>query len=258
MVKHRGSMRQLREHIASIAGGLVDLVYPPVCLLCETELSVGALCHKCVQDFQPVHPPFCDRCGEPISVGKIVCRRCEVGPGPAYDWAQAPFQYDGPMLRAIHRFKYDGKTALAEPLGLLLSQSLDVKTSLVDPDRDPGLPLFDLLIPVPLHGSRLRRRGFNQAERIALVVARERGLTLETNAIRRVRATRTQTAMSEAKRAANMRGAFHVADPGLIERKSILVIDDVLTSTNTAREVARTIAGAGATRVCVLALARSV
>ena len=255
---HTRRGRQLLNQLNSIGHGLLDLIYPPVCLVCGAELENGALCSSCTREFKPIQPPFCDRCGEPISVGRVVCKRCESGPGPSYDWAQAAFQYDGAVLRAVHCFKYDGKSALAEPLGLLLARSMDAKSPLLDPDRDAKLPSFDMLVPVPLHPGRLRRRGFNQAERIALVVARERSLCVETSAVIRVRRTRTQTARTQEMRSANVRGAFRVTDADLFVRKAVLIVDDVLTSTSTVRELARTISEAGASRVCVIALAQSV
>jgi len=248
----------LIDLLKSAANGLIDLIYPPVCLVCGEALESGALCGGCECQFKPITPPFCDRCGEPVSVGRIVCKRCESGPGPSYDWAQAAFQYDGSMLRAIHRFKYDGKSVLAERLGVLLAQSMDAKTSLQDTTRHTDLPAFDMLIPVPLHPSRLRRRGFNQAERLAHVIGRERKLLVVSNAVLRVRRTPTQTARSQEMRAANVRGAFRIVNPDLFVRKAVLIVDDVLTSTSTVRELARTISQAGASRVCVIALAQSV
>lgn len=246
------------SRLKTIGFGLLDLIYPPACLVCGADVAEGALCEACVGLFKPIVPPFCDRCGEPISVNRIICKRCEEGIVPAYDWSQAPFQYDGAVLRAIHRLKYESKAALAEPLGRLLAASLDTKTHLIDPDRDPKLPPFDLMIPVPLHTGRMRRRGFNQAERIAQVVATERNLRLAADVVKRVKRTPSQTALTHDERAANIRGAFRVIDPTQVEGKSVLIVDDVLTSTSTARELARVIAEEGCSRVCVLALARSV
>jgi ComF family protein len=248
----------MNVHLQAIGNGLVDLIYPRVCLVCGEDLDGGVLCAFCELQFKPINPPFCDRCGEPISVGRIVCKRCESGPGPAYDWSQAAYQYDGALLRAIHRFKYDGKSALAERLGVLLARSMDARTPLINAERDSGLPEFDMVVPVPLHPGRLRRRGFNQAERIALVLARERSLLMVSNGVRRVRRTPTQTARSLEMRTENVRRAFHIPNPDLFVRKSVLIVDDVLTSTSTVREVARVIAEAGASRVCVIALAQSV
>lgn len=257
------------ELLKKVGGVVVDLVYPQICLLCGVDIGCKAgapaavMCADCVATFQMIEPPYCDRCGEPIKANRVVCRRCEDGPAPAYDWSYAPYQYSGPLMRAVHRLKYDRKVPLAEPLGKLLANSLHTSNAgskhLYDTNRDANSPAWDLIVPVPLHSSRMRSRGFNQAEILARVVADSlEGVKLATNLVRRVKRTTTQTAMNPAMRLNNVRGAFQVVSPEQLELKSVLIIDDVLTSTSTARELARVIAVAGASRVAVLALARSI
>jgi ComF family protein len=159
------------------------------------------------------------------------------------------------MLKAIHRLKYDGRTALAPPLGKLLADALPMADALLD--GRPMASAFDMVIPVPLHPSRLKTRGFNQAELLAREVCAGTGWPLATHNLIRVKKTPTQTAMTMDERAANVRGAFALRDQGQLLHKQVLIVDDVLTSTSTAREIARVIAEAGAARVCVSALARS-
>lgn len=248
----------LRQQARTVGTGLLDLIYPPVCLVCGCELDAGALCAVCERDIDPILPPYCDRCGEPIAADRIVCRRCELGPEPAYAWAQAMGQYHGTLLKAIHRLKYDGKAALALPLGRLLARSLQTPSPLFDSRRSTDLPAFDRVVPIPLHPGRLRRRGFNQAERIARVVAEECSWELDAQGLRRVRRTPSQTALTVEERLANVRGAFAVKEPLRYAGKSVLIIDDVLTTTSTVREAARTVREAGASRIGILALARSV
>ena len=235
--------------------GLLDLLYPPVCLLCAARLEDGAMCADCQRQITPLPPPFCDRCGVSIRPDRTVCEPCENGNAPPFSWAQALSSYDGVLKTAIHLLKYNGKAALAEPLGLLLARSLDAPTYLIKP-RD-NRPAFDAVVPIPLHPARRRERGFNQAERIARVVARERNWRLDADGLRRVRRTRPQARMNTAEeRAANIRDAFAARSPRHFENQHVLLIDDVLTTTSTVKAAANAVRDAGATRICVLALAR--
>jgi ComF family protein len=185
---------------------------------------------------------------------EAVCVECLRGE-PPFAWSVAAGFYGGTLRRAIHLLKYHEKAALAEPLGVLLAQNLGEPSSALF-EKGGKEPQFDAVIPVPLHRSRLRARGFNQAERLARVVARERGWQLDTTALQRTKATRSQTTLSGEARRENMRGAFAVVMPQAVVGKSILLIDDVLTTTSTVAECARVLQEAGARRVCVATLAR--
>ncbi len=162
----------MRERLLNeTLNGLLDLIYPPVCLVCGARQEV-VFCAECRRAIRPVESPFCDRCGERVEAGRLVCPRCEEGPEPPFAWSQALGLYAGPLRRAIHRLKYEGRTALARPLGRLLAQSLERQNSpLIPPAHGDGSPAFDCVVPVPLHPSRLRERGFNQAEKIARELA---------------------------------------------------------------------------------------
>jgi ComF family protein len=244
--------------IQDVWNGLLDLVYPPVCLVCRQWIAAGALCEMCRQSVVPVLPPLCDRCGVPVPAERIVCIECEEGPEPPFDWSQTMGQYTGPLRTAIHHLKYHGKTALAAPLGQMLAQSLDSEaTPLFAPRSDSALPAFDAVVPIPLHPSRLRQRGFNQAERLARVLAVERGWPLDTTGLRRVRRTEVQALLtSREARAANVRNAFVARSPTHFWNRSVLLVDDVLTTMATAREAAAVVRTTGATRICIVALAR--
>jgi competence protein ComFC len=243
--------------LSTVWNGLLDVIYPPRCLVCGAWLESGALCDICVSGFAPLTPPFCTRCGVPIAADSKVCQPCEAGAEPPYDWSQALGQYNGTLRQAIHRLKYDGKTALARPLGTLLAHSLSASPSplLIDPISSQPLKI-DVVLPIPLHPARLRQRGFNQAERIAFFMAQERGWQLDSTSLRRVRRTNTQTALRVAERAANVQGAFAVRDPARLSGRTVLLVDDVLTTSATMKEAARVVKEVGATRVCVIALAR--
>jgi ComF family protein len=245
----------IAERAALIRDGLLDLLYPPCCLVCGAR-PAEPLCAACIVEIQPFQPPFCDRCGAPVPAGHPVCPACAVS-NPPFAWSQAMGQYAGPLQKAIHRLKYEGRTALARPLGVLLARSLDRPPSPLLSSGLPGeTPGFDCVVPVPLHPARFRERGYNQAERLARVVAQERGWQLETRGLLRIRRTRTQTDLGPEERAANVRGAFAAREPLAFDNQRVLLIDDVLTTGSTMRECARVVQEAGAVRVCLVALAR--
>ena len=247
-----------RIAVQEVWNGLLDLVYPPVCLVCRRWISAGALCETCRQSVAPILPPLCDRCGAPVPAERIACTECEEGPEPPFDWAQAMGQYNGPLRTAIHHLKYHGKTALAAPLGQMLARSLDLPASPLCAARsDPSLPVFDAVVPIPLHPSRLRQRGFNQSERLARVLALERGWPLDTKGLRRVRRTEVQALLtSREARAANVQNAFSAHSPTHFWNQSVLLVDDVITTMATVREAASVVRTAGASRICIVALAR--
>ena len=230
---------------------IIDLVYPPVCLVCGAEMDTGCLCEMCIREFRSVAPPFCDRCGVPIPADQIVCVGCAMS-APPFAWTHALGHYDGKLMHAVHRLKYDRKTALARPLGLLLARSLDSI-----PLMNAQTPAFDCVVPVPLYRSRLQKRGFNQSELLAEVIAEERGWKLDTVSLKRTQFTRPQASLtSYSERLANILGAFETRTPLAFQGQSVLLIDDVLTTLGTVRECARVLRNAGAKRVCVAALAR--
>lgn len=248
---------RLRERFLAVSNGLLDVIYPPRCVVCHAWMSSGALCELCVSGFVPLTPPFCSRCGVPTTAYDPLCVPCSGGAEPSFDWSLAMGQYAGTLREAIHHLKYNGKTALAEPLGTRLARSLDASPSPLLIDPSSGEPRrIDLVIPIPLHAARLRQRGFNQAELIAGYVAKERNWQLDATNLRRVKRTRSQTALRIAERAANIRGAFAVRDPSRLTGRSVLLVDDVVTTTATTTEAARVLRDAGATRICVAALAR--
>ncbi len=241
----------LTEFLKQARTELIDLVYPPVCLVCGAEMKAGCLCEACIGAFNPVLPPFCDRCGVPIPADQIVCASCAMF-APPFVWTHALGLYDGKLMHAVHRLKYDRKTALARPLGRLLARSLDSTPLLTEQTT-----AFDCVVPVPLYWPRLQKRGFNQSELLAKVVAGERGWKLDTDNLRRNRFTRPQASLTErSERLANILGAFETRTPLAFQGQSVLLIDDVLTTLGTVRECARVLQNAGAKRVCVAALAR--
>jgi len=192
---------------------------------------------------------FCAQCSTPFlnsspldSEG--VCRLCRSGlAGFQHAWSFG--EYDGPLRRLIHLFKYRKCYPLAEPLGAMLSLALP---------RDIA---FDVIVPMPMHWFRLWRRGFNQAAMLASVLGRRTGIPVAGNAMTRQKATAPQAGLTGAQRRLNVRAAFAVKRRHLIEGRRILLVDDVFTTGATAGTCAAVLQRAGASEVSVLTLARA-
>jgi ComF family protein len=251
------SVQSLRAipRVAHRAGArLLDLVFPPSCLVCRKAVAQnGALCAACWSDIAFIERPFCERLGTPFerdfeSPG-MISLEAAANP-PAFNRARAVARYDGEKARALaHRLKYYDRLELAEPLGLWMAR--------VGADL---LADADLLVPIPLHRLRLFSRRFNQAAALARVVSRESGAPVETLALTRVKPTAPQVGLTRAQRAANLSGAFRVDKERapLISARNIVLIDDVLTTGATANAATRALLRAGAARVDLLVFARAV
>jgi len=231
----------------SLAHELLALVFPPACPACGALVErEGPFCSLCDLATEPVPLPGCRRCAEPLE-RRGVCPRCRGAP-PPFEAARAAFVHTGPLARAIHRFKYEGQSALAVPLArALAAASASWLASL-----GPGLTL----VPVPLHRWRLLRRGYDQTALLTRALAGVTGLPLRPSVLRRVRSTRRQVGLTEAERTENLRGAFAVSAP--CPSGAVLLVDDVFTTGATARAAGAALREAGVPRVYVLTLARAV
>lgn len=174
----------------------------------------------------------------------LVCGTCQTHP-PRYSFARAAFAYAPPQDRLIHGLKYHRRLDYARVLGTYLADYLE---SLPDPRPD-------LVVPVPLHRSRLRERGYNQALEIARPVARRFNLPLEYRHVRRIRATAAQTDLPHKERRKNVRNVFQV-DRDLSKRR-VAIVDDVMTTGHTVNSLAASLLKAGADSVMIWALARA-
>ena len=232
---------------------LLDTLFPPLCHVCRTFVPGREeihLCPGCRERIALIRSPLCPICGLPFATEGGLdhpCGPCITGRRP-FSRARAAARFEGPVQELIHRFKYRNKVHLARPLGLLTAQAL------------AGFPPAggaDLIVPVPLHRKRLRERGFNQAQLLGRVLAKQWRINLSVHNLRRVRWTEPQIGLCAAEREQNVRGAFRVAEPARYEGRRLLLVDDVYTTGSTVGECARTLKRAGAEEVLVITVARA-
>jgi ComF family protein len=230
---------------------LLDLVYPPRCAACaemlRTRERIDHFCQTCETTLLPMEA-VCGRCGEPwtgAGPAPAECGRCLVHP-PSVDHAFWSWEHGAAVRTAIAQLKYGGRTELVDPL----TSGFQSQAAECPADR------WDLIVPVPLHPRRRRKRGFNQSALLARSVGRKVGLTVSCRVLKRVRETDSQVGLTSAQRRDNMRGAFAVRSTRPIEGRRILLVDDVVTTGATTQACARTLKQAGARSVDVWSVAR--
>ncbi|MDE2362538.1 MAG: ComF family protein [Hyphomicrobiales bacterium] len=237
-----------------VAAGALDLVYPPVCIACRRAVAGHfALCPACWTKLRFIERPYCERLGAPFDVDLdqpgLLSPEAIANP-PVFSRARSVVLFDdGPARLIVHRLKYYDRLELARPVGKWMARA---GAELLDE--------ADVIAPVPMHRLRLAARRHNQAAVLAAAVSRETGVPAAMRALERVKPTAPQVGLSRARRAANMQGAFRVAEEGrlaVLDRRVVLV-DDVMTSGATANAAARALLRAGARRIDVLTFARVV
>lgn len=227
--------------------GLLDLVYPPKCLVCE-RLGPETVCGRCRAGFRGMEPPICKKCGAMIS--GIHCNRCTSGLPKFLKSARGAGQFEGPLRDAILKFKYGSRLKLADPLADFLIEYMN--------ERPFGRAKIDLLVPVPLHPSRMREREFNQSALIAKRMSVALGIPVCETALVRTRKTKAQAGLNAKQRIKNMQAAFAVVDPVILRGQTVLLVDDVITTTSTVDACAEVILAAGADDVYAISVARDV
>lgn len=233
-----------------LADGALAVLLAPSCAACKAPLDVptrGPVCGGCWNAIVPITPPVCATCGGPlpswraISLAHTRCARCRRRPTRVVR-TRSIGAYEGSLRAIVHALKYDGRRSIARPLAAAMRMhGSDV------------LERADVCVPVPLHPIRRYRRGFNQAEELA----RHLGLPI-ARALKRVRHTGTQADLPEARRHANVRGAFRLRWRADVRGLIVVVVDDVSTTGATLDACAATLLEAGAKEVRGLTAAKAV
>ncbi len=249
--------------MGAAAESLAATLFPADCRLCKAplaNLSRLPVCPECLDHVASLTGPVCAVCGERLfgagaTATVPLCGMCGRA-APPYVKAVAYGSYDGNLRELIHLLKYERVLPAADALGGFLAVAME--------GLGAELTARPVAVPVPLDKQRLRARGFNQADRIArAALGRLRGhrgtwqqVELDTDGLRRVRPTQSQTGLTRHQRRANLRGAFAVAEPERIAGQDVVIVDDVFTTGTTASECARVLRRAGARSVFVATVAR--
>ncbi|MCD4742872.1 MAG: ComF family protein [Desulfobacteraceae bacterium] len=267
--------------IQTIFGSIFDLLFPLKCMQCQKliaktnqknsadypvdykadknfseNLFKNYFCPECIaQSYEPFKPPFCKRCGKKFQhnfTQNHFCEDCLKGSNVIRK-VRAGARYTGIVKESIHFFKYQKKLALARPLEKIIFKGL------IEYFKPPEI---DVIIPVPLHASKLRQRGFNQS---FLVVKNFKKmleknnifsqLEIDLDSLKRVKKTGSQTNFSPEQRKENVKNAFKVVKSERIKDKKILLVDDVYTTGATSMEAAAELLNSGALSVDVLVIA---
>ncbi|WP_109486118.1 ComF family protein [Occallatibacter savannae] len=254
-------MRVLRSPADAISSALL----PASCSLCGSplpRLSSAPICDACWSEITSHSGLVCSRCGDTLDAPVLdgipatnLCRACAIAP-PPFAKAVSFGIYDGRLRDAIHALKYDRIRPAARNLGALLAEAIAQIL--------PEAPSAMLVVPVPLHRTKNRQRGFNQARTLAQAAIGSLSqshphwkFTLAPSTLMRLRATETQAGLTPTQRRRNVRGAFKVSDPNAVSGQHVLLVDDILTTGATARAAAQSLIKAGAASVYVATLARA-
>ncbi len=237
--------------------GLLDLLYPSACAVCGGHVEGRCVCDECLAAV-PLRDmsACCSVCGKVMlefeqaqnTTSVLFCSRCRAK-RPSFDVARSAAVYTGPVRSMIHLLKYHGGYRAAEDLsGLLHAAFLAYYAN----------ETVDAIVPLSLHPRKYRKRGYNQAERLARALAGKTGLPLDPSLLRRCRDTATQTMKSAEERRKNMAGAFDVAASAIprVYGKCLLLVDDVMTTGATFEDASRALRSVGAARILCLSVAR--
>jgi ComF family protein len=218
-------------------------LFPSRCLICSgQDLVRHGVCGQCRSRIQKINGPTCEICGKAVGMPGI-CLECQVDP-PPYNRLLSVCRYEGLIRDVIHRFKYRKSTVFKKFLAEIIFEALSGM------EASP-----DILTFVPLHWSRMIRRGYNQSALIARELSGYMGMGVRYGILRKTRNTQSQVGLEKKERERNLRSAFSARD---VEGKSVMVVDDVITTGQTAREVSKALKRAGASQIIFVSIGRTV
>ncbi len=239
---------KLLKHLKRTLG---KVPFPRFCLLCQSLVKSGSLCKYCESSL-PWLAQGCLHCGVAIEHQRNfpgTCGSCINNP-PAFFLCRAVFTYTSPIRELISQFKFNARFEAGQILATLLADTIL--------DFYAGSESPQVLLPVPLHGNKLRYRGFNQSVEIAKVISRRTGIPQLKSGIKKIRDTEPQHALNARQRAKNLTAAF-IADAELTNASytHVAIIDDVVTTMTTVETLSKLLKETGIQRVDVWAIARA-
>jgi ComF family protein len=216
----------------------------PYCGVNPSGREKCLFCENCARKISFVTPPFCPSCGSDLDGVLEICGKCMKDDKRPWDKAVSVFRMQGEGKKTIHKLKYNDFPVLARPLGYLAAGELEKRNVKAD-----------FIVPVPLHWSRRFLRGFNQSALISRIIGEYSGIPLK-QIMKRRRKTMQQASLDREQRKKNMSGAFSLVKDEILKNRTILLVDDVMTTGSTLASAAKTLLEAGAKKVNVLVMAR--
>ncbi|MDI6775019.1 MAG: ComF family protein [Verrucomicrobiota bacterium] len=235
----------------SFGSAVLDLLYPRVCAGCGAAVVErrGHFCWDCLAAVEVIKRPFCSLCGDPVDGAvehEYVCAFCRARK-TWFDRARSAARYRGRLKGALRAFKYDACAFLAVDFTNLLLACVRTHYANVR---------FDDVVGVPLHPRKERERTFNQSKLLARMLASRLKIGFSPRLLRRVRYAQSQTGLKTSQRRQNVRGAFEVHETDWAMGRTLLLVDDVMTTGATANECAKVLKKAGTAGVYVATVAR--
>lgn len=238
--------------LKAMAGGLLDLLYPPLCLSCDKPVAnADSLCAECFRALRPITAPLCPVLGLPfeVSLGPDARSAEAIADPPPFDRARSAVVYNDVARKLVSRLKYGDRPELARFCARLMARA--------------GHELWGddaVLVPVPLHPTRQFSRRYNQSTELARTLSRMTGVPSDPGLVIRKRKTRQQVGLSGDARQRNVAGAFAVHRDFAVRLKGrrAILVDDVMTTGATVKALTRALRSGGAEHIDVISFARVV
>lgn len=236
----------------SYLDSLLELVYPEknTCFICDMydkTIMDKYLCRDCEKSIKKLEPPLCSKCSKPLdySESSDICKEC-FSQERHFETSKSLYVYDGLIKKAIYSYKYYNKPYFNKLFGNML---LDYMKSI-------NYTSFDFVTSVPLHPSKMRKRGYNQSELLARHISNNLRITY-LDALKRTKKTLKQSEQSKEERRKNLKGAFtakRCAEKTI--NSQVLLVDDIYTTGSTVEECSKVLLDFGVSKVYVITIAR--
>lgn len=232
---------------------IINFILPPRCACCGKVLDVDkGLCDNCIEQIEFINGAICYKCGQPLEApneqkGHLLCGSCVKPSRNIFRFSRSAYFYDDFSKRLILDFKFHDRTDLASLLAKIIYVA----------GKDIFSAGVDVIVPVPLHYTRLLKRRYNQSALLAKELGRLTGIRVDYDAVVKSKMTRPQVECSGAERLKNVKGAFTLKKPKHLQNKRVLLVDDVLTTGSTLKECALVIKQANPKSIDNLTIARA-
>ncbi len=223
------------------------LIYPPFCWLCDTPMAALSdilICEDCLQQLPFNQQSVCPSCALPKTTA--VCGYCLINP-PVWQKARALFTYEMPINQRISQLKYRARLSQAEWMAFLFAQTYVEQIQSEPPE---------IIIPVPLHPTKIRQRGFNQAYELAQYLQPLIEIPINYQLVKKIKNTTAQAHLTSKQRLKNLRGAFSVVQNH--QYRHVAIFDDVITTGTTMTELSQVLLKSGVEKIEVWTIARAI